>query len=140
MKFGIRNPRIVNDLCENILLVQRLYCCQHNHQMLSASFQIMNVLSNSIQNRFNIRIFHRTAVTYDLIKMVNEWVLHGINFFQMSECIASLNYRQYLKRLTLSTETTDKSDNFTERVMFSSPSSDKLMQIFLDDFNRRAAL
>eukprot|EP00794_Sanderia_malayensis_P002581 gene2581-2980_t len=135
---GVRNPRLVFDLHENILLVQRFYCCNHNHKFLSGSFEIMQHLPNSITYHFQARVFHRSAATYDMIDMINEWVLHGMNFFQISECISGINYRKFRRRLALCNAhgNDDADDDFPQRSMYSFPSSDKLMQIFLDEFNR----
>ena len=94
------NPRLVFDVGENILLVQRFYICKAGHRYLSTSPEIMHSIPQRIQlTCFPIRVFHKTACTLELIDMANSWVCHGVNFLQMADSIANMNYKTYYRKL-----------------------------------------
>lgn len=139
-----RNPRLVFDTGENILLVQRFYQCRHNHRYLSTHEDIMYCLPKTRRCLMPVRIFYRSACTLRLIDFIFEWVGHGVNFLQIVDSIANLNYRTYLRRLshflvTLSecNQSVAQHNDFERSELFGFPSKDKIIQIFLDDFHKK---
>ena len=140
-----RNPRLIFDVGENAVLVQRYYQCRHGHRYLSANPELMK--EAFADPFFPLRFYHKTIYTLDLIDLVNEFVGHGVNFLQISDSLASLSYKRYIRRLHRyflehGTSVPDdanvaKYDSFEDNVMFSFPSNDKITNLFLDDFRRK---
>ena len=92
-----RNPRLILDIGENSVLIHRYYQCRHGHRYLSANPELMKeVFADPF---FPLRFYHKTIYTLDLIDLVNEFVGHGVNFLQISDSLASLSYKRYIRKL-----------------------------------------
>ncbi|XP_031559544.1 uncharacterized protein LOC116295769 [Actinia tenebrosa] len=143
-----RNPRLVYDLHGNYLLIQRFYKCRHGqHKYLSAAPEIMRELPGVISHGcFPIKMLYKAACSKELMDLVISEVVQGVNFLQISEGIANLNYKEFCRRgeryLMSNSNNHEKQscdhDFFTEDfycdTMFSFPSNDLLMKLFLEDF------
>ena len=92
---------------------------------------------------FPVLLFQRSGCSKQLIKYVNNEIAQGVNFLKISEGIASLNHGE-LTRLGLAYETARLEgltssqpfnfSNFYTNNLFSFPSNDQLMNIFLQQF------
>jgi hypothetical protein len=133
------NPRMVYDLGGNVVLVQRYYECVSSgsstwpkHTFLSASKSIMDAIPTSLANKFPIILHYRSALTHDLLDDIWTHIEMGQNFVKISERLASLNYRNFQRSNVILGECSLVDlQSFYENVLYSFPSNDKLMHIFL---------
>ena len=92
-----RHPRTVFDLRGNVLLVQRFYVCRRGG--LSPLF-VREFSNNWIVTLFSRRLFSNLAApSFGLDARVNDFVntqvVQGVNFLQIGDGMASLNYHKY---------------------------------------------
>ena len=122
---------MVFDLHENVLLLQRFYVCRRGvyHGYLSASAEVMRCLPSP--EWFQIRLHHLSGWTQELIDFVHSQVVQGVNFLQICEVMASLNYHEYCKR----SKYVSNCQTFHDTKMFSFPSNDTIMPLFLAEFH-----
>lgn len=141
-----KRPRMVYDLFGNIFLVQRIYICiqgKMSHKIHAATQDLLKMLPSSVQINFPVLLFQRSGCSKQLIQYVNNEIAQGVNFLKISEGIASLNHGE-LTRLGLAYETARLEgltssqpfnfSNFYTNNLFSFPSNDQLMNIFLQQF------
>lgn len=134
-----RNPRLVYDLSGNIILVQSIYRCPYNladqtstgHEFYSASTDILECIPQELNDKFPVKIFYRTACSKDLLDYVVTHIGRGQNFLELAEDIASMNFRAFVRN---NKERIDP-NTFYESVLYSFPSNDQLMHMFLSFFN-----
>lgn len=133
-----RNPRLIYDLSGNLILVQAFYCCDYNlpglcrsgHSYLSASNDVLEVLSEQIKKRFPIIIQQRSGFTLRLFDYIMSGIYQGQNFMEMSEGMASLTFREFMRNV----DGVDVAKQFENSVFCSFPCNDKLMDLFLARF------
>ena len=137
-KKGNWNPRLVYGLGGNIILVQRLYKCISppglhwpKHTYLSGSKEILDMMPKTAIRQLPIILHHRSVFTIDLLYDIWMNTELGQNFLKISEQLASLNFRKYQQIFTLC-DNIEKS--FYADILYSFPSNDQLMQIFLEHF------
>ena len=100
-----RNPRLVYDLHGNLVLVQVLYECSdrlpghknNGHRYLSASNEVLRLLPYSVANMFPVIMQQRCAFTTRLYDYIITGIYQGQNFMDLSEGIASMNFREFLR-------------------------------------------
>jgi hypothetical protein len=137
------NPRLVYDLGGNVIFVQRSYECTSppglhwvKHSYLSGSKDILDIIPRTFVRQLPIILHYRSAFTADLLDDIWTNIELGQNFLKISERMASLNFRKFQQRLSL--QDSDHRDNveesFYSNILYSFPSNDKLMQIFLEHF------
>lgn len=144
-----RNPRLVYAIGGNIILIQRVYVCRQGgmrHFYLSASKTLMKSAPPFLLSAFPFKIYHRSACTKQLLEYTGCLVSGGVNFLKISETIASMNYKAYCHRggiyLTSlfaentgsSSETRSFLDDFYSDVLFSFPSANFLIYMYLEHF------
>lgn len=134
-----KNPRLIYDVNKNIVLVQRFYCCDFfsatdPHKYLSTDFQVMQQLDETLQERFSFIKHSRSIFTYQLRNYVFDQVVRGVNFTQISEGIACLHLAQFEHESKMSASAMLK---FTDNLIFSFPSKDKIMNLFIEQVSRR---
>ena len=147
------NARLIYDLHGNIILVQRIYNCNNDgiaHQMRSTSFDVHNCLSRTIQLFFPIQVFQRSACSKHLLQYIKTQILQGVKFFiKISEGLAALNFQEFCRQrriyLTAATENNElvessSSSEFYSNVLFSFPSNDQIMNLFLIGFKMESHL
>ena len=144
-----RNPRLVYDLRGNVILIQRMYLCQHkgaSHRYLSASETILRTLPRVYsQNCFPIQMLYRTACTKELIDLVETQILQGVSFLKTCEVLATLNFKEFCERVeryalfatSSAVANRELYEQFYSDPMSSFPSNDMLMYIFLEDFQKK---
>ena len=144
-----RNPRLVYDLRGNVILIQRMYLCQHkgaSHRYLSASETILRSLPPVYsQNCFPIQMLYRTACTKELIDLVETQILQGVSFLKTCEVLATLNFKEFCERVeryalfatSSAVANRELYEQFYSDPMSSFPSNDMLMYIFLEDFQKK---
>ena len=144
-----RNPRLVYDLRGNVILVQRMYLCQHKgtpHRYLSASETILRGLPRLYsQNCFPMQMLYRTACTKELVDLVETQILQGVSFLKTCEVLATLNFKEFCERVeryvlfaTFSAvDNKELYEQFYSDPMSSFPSNDMLMYIFLEHFQKK---
>ena len=125
------NPRLVYDLDGNIVLVQAFYVCPRGDRFLSASKEILNVLPSPIKDSFPFRMSHRSACSNRLLDYLITSLTMGHSFLDITESILDINYRAFYR-----IHGTDSTASFHESSLYSSPSNDKLMQIFLSYYEQ----
>ena len=132
------DPRMVFDLHGNVLLLQRSYVCRQGvyHRYLSASAEVMRCLPPPVAESFQIRLHHLSGWTQELVDFVNTQVVQGVNFLQICEVMASLNYHEYCKR----SKYISNCPQFHDANMLSFPSNDKIMHLFLTEFHEKKPL
>lgn len=148
-KTSPRNPRLAYDLRGNILLIQRFYICKNGttcHKFLSASMEVLKTIPKLYGLAcFPIMMFHRSACTKQLVDFIETQVIQGVNFLQICNGIAALNFKEYCERMechslsenSCGLKNQSQYDSFYCNDFFSFPSNDKIMNIFLADFNTK---
>ena len=134
-----RNPRLVYDLQGNIILVQSIYRCKRNlaelklpgHEYYSASADILNIIPITIKEKFPIKLLYRSACSQGLLDYVLTHIGRGQNFLELSEDIGSMNFKAFIRNNRGSIS----SSAFYDSIIYSYPSNDQLMHIFLSYFN-----
>ena len=68
--------------------------------------------------------------------------MQGVNFLKISEGLASLNVQEFYQRIRVFSHLNFVADNhnFYNNEMFSFPSNDQVISIFLDSFNKHNEL
>lgn len=145
------NPRCIYDLGGNVLLVQSYYLCpkqltgtrSSGHRLLSASIDILESLPVSVTRAFPFELHHRSGYSVELMDFVLIGVCQGQSFVEISEAIASMNYRRFVYRNSvgqLRTSLEDLEDKYYNSILYAFPSNDKLMQLFLSYFEKKRKL
>ena len=145
------NPRCIYDLGGNVLLVQSYYLCPkqltgtraYGHRLLSASLDIIETLPASVSRSFPFELHHRSGYSFELMDFVLIGVCQGQSFVEISEAIASMNYRRFVYRNSLGQldpNSEDMEDKYYNSVLYAFPSNDKLMQLFLSYFEKKRKL
>lgn len=145
-------PRIIFDLFGNVLLVQRVYMCNmrgHPHKIVASSNDILSSLPDHIRNIFPILLFPRSGCTKEVLNYINTNVVRGMNFAKISESIAELNFQHFCRRgmiynsaregRQLTEEPFNESEFYTDE-LYSFPSTDHIMSIFMADFDTKKAI
>ena len=145
-KKGGQRPRLIHDLFGNILLVQRIYTCtlgRMTHRLIATSPALMNTLPSWLQMALPVRLFQRSGMSKKLLQYVKSSVTQGVNFLKICESIASLNHGEHTalglayneagKDSSVSREPYDF-DDFYNNDIFSFPSNDHVMNVFLEQF------
>lgn len=132
------NPRLTYDLGGNIIFVQRSYECISppglfwpKHAYLSGSKEILDIIPKTFLSQFPVILHHRSAFPTDLLDDIWTNVELGQNFLKISERLASLNFRKYQRRCALRDNI---EESFYTDKLYSFPSNDKIMHIFLELF------
>ena len=142
-----RNPRLIYDLNGNLILVQAFYQCSHQfpgyqkagHHYLSASNEILQLLPPDISRKFPIIMQQRCGFTQRLYDFVISGIYQGQNFMELSEAIASMNFREFMRNnLDLSRESIK--EKFDSNVFCLYPGNDKLIDLFLQTFEENKEL
>ena len=138
--------RKVTQADPNIILVQRLYLCVRGritHKITATSPDLMIKLQLWIQTSFPVCLFQRSGRSGKLLQCMLSAVIEGVSFLKISEGIASLNhgehtmlgstYNDAINDGSTSGEPYDFGDFYTNDI-FSFPSNDQLMNMFLEQF------
>lgn len=151
-KTSPRNPRFVYDVRGNMLLIQRMYICYYQgskHRYLSASETILNSIPPIYShNIFPIVLFYKSACTKELVDFVEMQILQGVSFLKISEGLAALNFKEFCESYerfslvsSLSAPPDDEVyDRFYNDIIYSFPSNDFLMHLFLSQFQSKRVL
>ena len=89
------NPRLVCDLDGNIVLVQASYVCPRGNRFLSASKEILDLLSSPVKDSFPFRMSHRSTCSNRLLDYVITSLTMGHSFLDITESILDMNYRAF---------------------------------------------
>lgn len=120
-KKSFRNPRLVYGLGGNVVLVQKLYVCSYPgfyHRYLSASETLMKSMPQSISSLLPFKLYYRSCCTKEILSLVETLVLEGVNFLQISNMIAAVNYKAFSE----SSFSASTSNDFYDDMMSSFPS------------------
>ena len=144
-----RKPRLIFDLFGNVLLVQRIYLCKirgHPHKIVASCYDLMLTLPRYIQNFFPITVFTRSGCTNQILDYLNSNIVRGVNFGKISEAIAELNLRHFSRRRLnynaaleeglVVGDPLEESEVYADE-LYSFPSSDHIISIFLRDFETK---
>ena len=147
---GGETPRLISDVMGNVILVQRIYICangRQRHKLRATTPDIHNVLPSYIKEYFPAVIFQRCSVSKMVIHFIDTEIVKGVNFLKISEGLASLNYREYLQRRRIYSSARDNaavdvsdSSEFNSNILYSFPSNDQLMKIFLYNFEKNRGI
>lgn len=147
---GGEMARLIYDLMGNVILVQRIYLCangRQRHKLRATTPDVHNVLPSYIKEYFPAVIFLRCSVSKTVIHFIDTEIAKGVNFLKISEGLASLNYREYLQRRRIYLSACDDvavnasdSSEFNNNILYSFPSNDQLMKIFLYNFEKNRAI
>jgi len=137
---SFRQPRLVYDLHGNIIFVQAIYRCPYispdhsssRHDYHSASTEILAILPPHLSQQFPLKLFYRSACSQELLDYVIVHIGRGHNFLELAEDIACLNFRAFSNQHR--GHSLDADEYYTN-IIYSSPSNDQLMYIFLAYFN-----
>lgn len=142
--------RLVYDLMENVILIQRIYICSNGgrrHWMRATTPDIHTALPSHIQESFSAVVFQRCCFTKTVVNYIDTEVERGVNFLKISEGLASLHFREYLRRRRLYAKACSdvatrmsESTDFHCNVFYSFPSNDQLINIFLFNFERNKVI
>ena len=140
-KDSFRQPRLVYDLHGNIVLVQAIYRCSYKspdassskHEYHSASPEILASLPSRISQQFPLKLSYRSACSQNLLDYLIVHIGRGHNFLELAEDIASIDFRAFMQH-GHSGPPFDENEYYTN-IMYSYPSNDQLMYIFLAYFD-----
>lgn len=144
------SARLVFDFMGNVILVQRIYLCVQgriSHKLRSTTPDLHSTLPKHIQAFFSAELFQRCSFTKPLIQLIETELLKGVNFFQISDSLASLNLREYAQRnsvyssvssmnLPANVNASDNSSHFYNNPLYSFPSSEQIIRVFLANFEK----
>ena len=93
---------------------------------------------------FPAEIYQRCGITKALNHFIDTEILEGVNFLKISEGLASLNYREYVQRRLIYQSSSNGDDGvqllyseqFQSNALYSFPSNDQIMRIFLHNFEK----
>ena len=116
--------------------------------MRATTPDIHNSLPRNIQEFFPAEIYQRCGITKTLNHFIDTEILEGVNFLKISEGLASLNYRGYVQRRMIYQRSTNghdgvqmlDSEQFHNNVLYSFPSNDQIMRIFLNNFEKNKSI
>ena len=120
-----------------------------SHKLRSTTPDIHETLPKYIQEYFPAQLFLRCGFTKALINLIETDITKGVNFFQISEGLASLNFREFSRRnriyasATLNSTAVDVASNssdFYSNPIYSFPSSDQIIRFFLATFEKKKLL
>ena len=144
-----RKPRLIFDLFGNVLLVQRIYLCKikgHAHKIVASSYDLMLTLPRYIQIFFPITVYTRSGCTNQILDYINSNIVRGVNFAKISEAVAELNLRHFSRRGLVYNaaleeglvvgDHLDESEFYADE-LYSFPSGDHIINIFLRDFETK---
>ena len=147
---GGEMARLIYDLMGNVILVQRIYLCangRQRHKLRATTPDVHNVLPSYIKEYFPVVIFQRCSVSKMLIQFIDTEIVKGVNFLKVSEGLTSLNYREYLQRRRIYSSACENavvnvSDSleFNNNIIYSFPSNDQLMKIYLHNFEKNRSI
>ena len=140
-----RNPWLVYDLHANLVLVQVFYECsdqlpghqKNGHRYLSASNEVLRLLPSRVANMFPVIMQQRCAFTVRLYDYIITGIYQGQNFMELSEGIASMNFREFVRN---NPDNSDLVKGFESSIFCSYPGNDKLIELFLSQFQLTKAL
>lgn len=149
-------PRMVYDLYGNVILIQKIYVCVRGrscHKLMPTTPDVHHRLPKVITEYFPLVLTERSGYTKSLLDFIEVQLFEGVNFLKISEGIASLNIREFCRRrqiykLSLEETTSENTSmraqidisEFYEMPIFSHPSNDMLMNIFLQNFDKQSHL
>ena len=151
-KKDYNEARLVYDIQGNVILVQRIYRCAegtYGHKIRSTSLDVLTSLPSYIQAFCPIELFQRSGCTKRLLQYIETQIFQGENFLKISEGLAHLNFQEFCRMrniyMAMEKETNENYDSagvddFYENVLFSFPSNDQIMNLFLNLFNRNKHL
>jgi len=116
------------------------------HFYLSASKLLLASAPQMLRSCFPFKVYHRAGCTKHLLEFTESLILDGVNFLRLSETIASLNYKSYCRRggiylealkaegIVNSLPTGYSTDDFYKDILFSFPSANLLIYMYLEHF------
>ncbi|XP_078371346.1 uncharacterized protein LOC144654994 [Oculina patagonica] len=135
------NPETAELLCEMVQWEERAkveqYCSSAGFQIIKSydtqSTQLVfESIPTAIKKKFPIKLFYLSAFSRDLIDYVVTHIGRGQSFLELAEDIASINFKTFVHN---SEEGTDSKTSVYEKELYSFPSNDQLMHMFLSFFN-----
>lgn len=144
--------RLIYDIQGNVILVQRLYQCTNGrawHKLRSTSPDVLKILPGAIQAFFPVEIFQRSGCSRRLLQYIETQIVQGVSFLKISEGLAHLNLQEFcrLRNIYLIAANENNVPNnssncyeFYNNILFSFPSNDLIMNLFLEGFNRKKHL
>ena len=142
-KRNSNEPRLVYDLHGNIILVQSLYRCPFNipehqsqagHIYRSASVEILGSIPEVMEKRFPFKLYYRSACSQELLDYLVVHIGRGQNFLELTEDILSMHFRKFSQCTSSNCDSIDV-NGFYASPVYSIPSNDQLMHIFLAYYN-----
>jgi hypothetical protein len=109
------------------------------HSFLSASKAILDRIPSRLSENFPVVLHFRSAFTVDLQDDIWTNMELGQNFLKISERLASLNFRKFHQRIAQQAgdnNVNEHLESFYSNVLYSFPSNDKLMHIFLSHYEK----
>lgn len=140
-----RNPRLVYDLHGNLVLVQAFYECsgqlpgheKSGHRYLSASNEVLQLLLSSVTYMFPVIMQQRCAFTIRLCDNIITGIYQRQNFMELSEGIASINFREFLRN---NPDNNDLVKGFESSIFCSYPGNDTLIEFFVTVSTNQGAI
>lgn len=140
-----RNPRLVYDLHGNLVLVQAFYECsgqlpgheKSGHRYLSASNEVLQLLLSSVTYMFPVIMQQRCAFTIRLCDNIITGIYQRQNFMELSEGIASMNFREFLRN---NPDNNDLVKGFESSIFCSYPGNDTLIEFFVTVSTNQGAI
>ncbi|KXJ12651.1 uncharacterized protein LOC110241820 [Exaiptasia diaphana] len=139
LKSKERAPRLIYDIGGNILLIQTYYIClkkDKHHAYMSATSEILQKLPRNIAKRLPFILHYKSGFSNDLLDFLLVSVNMGHTFQEVTELIATMNYRKFVERNNLA-GVVEVNKSFQDNILYSFTSGDKLMHVFLCDFDQK---
>ncbi|XP_032240268.2 uncharacterized protein LOC5514795 isoform X2 [Nematostella vectensis] len=137
------NLRMVYDIGGNVVVVQSVYRCPKPfgslkmHKYLSAAPEVLETLAPEIVLRLPLSLHHKSGFSSALIDYLIVHICQGQTMQEIAEGIGSLHFREFVRRSAIVIG--EVLDNFHTNPLYSFPSNDKLMHVFLWYFRQKKA-
>ena len=90
-----RQPRVIHDVKDVILLVSAVYMCEDRHKTLANDPRILKMLPKTM---IPFIMLHRSGFSQDMIDLIMSFCHRGMNFYSIEAAIKDIRLKNYFRR------------------------------------------
>lgn len=90
-----RQPRLIHDVKDVVLLVCAVYMCEDRHKILAHDPRVLSMLHSTMIPFF---LLHRSGFSCDLVDLIMAICPNGMNFHSLEAAIKKIRWENYLRR------------------------------------------
>ena len=110
-----KQPRIIHDTKDIVLLVSAVYMCENGHKILAHDPRILKMIPCPTMVPFVL--LHQTGFTRDFVDLISLLCSSGMNFHSLETTIKRLRWENYLKRKSMYQCIVDKSKELNDEII-----------------------